>query len=303
MLSRNDIILFTTAICACIGGYFLPEAAPIAGKLPPIGLILMMILSFLSIPISVVVTALRERKRTVFLLTGTKMILLPLAGSFICEQFWPEYTIVMLLMAGICSGSSCPYFGLLLKGDTPLLVVLVFTTSLLAPISLPLLVKLIVGTELSISVWSLALSLSLYVLLPMILAELLRRFLRPVTEFCIQYRSPVNILLFAIINFGIFSVNSEMIAASIDKVLISFLFACFAAIFFLIVGFLSGLPLDNSARTSSMVSFSMTNNILVIVLCGSYFGDVELLTAAMYTIPFFLVLTPIRFLSTHFSSY
>lgn len=301
MLSRNDIMLFTVAILACVGGYLLPGAAPVVGKLPPYGLILMMFLSFLSIPIHDVIKVIKQRSGTVFFLTGAKMVMLPLAAALLWGLFWPEYMVVMLLMAGICSGSSCPYFGLLLKADTPLLVVLVFTTSLLAPVSLPLLVKLIVGAELSISAWRLAFSLAIYVLLPMFLAESLRRVSKRATNFFIHYRSPVNVLLFSIINFGIFSANSKMIAAGIDQVLTSFLFAGVAAIFFMLVGFLCGIPLDNQARTSSMVSFAMTNNILVIVLCGSYFGDVELLAAAMYTIPFFLVLTPIRCLSRRFS--
>lgn len=297
MLNRDESVLLSVALVACSAGYLLAGAAAATGPLPSLCLIAMMFLSYLSIPMKDVAEAAVESRRGVLLLTGAKMVVLPLAVGGATMLINKEYAVVMILMAGICSGSSCPYFGLLLKADTPFLVVLVVATSLAAPITLPLMIRLLCGGHVDVSPWGLGLSLSLYILMPMIMAEVCRSVSDRVSRLLISNRKGINIALFGVTNFAVFANNAAAISVGGEKILSCFVFSCLAAILFMLCGYLSALHLSEGQRTASMISFAMTNNILVIVLCGSYFGSTELLVAAMYTIPFFLVTIPIRHLS------
>ena len=297
MLTRHELLLFSVTITACVAGYLLPEVAPYTGWLPSMCLITLMFLSFLSIPVKEVAEVALRKGRTVIWLSVIKMIVMPLLVWSISYLLIPEYAMVMLLMAGICSGSTCPYFAILLKGDAPLIVVLVAATSLMAPLTLPILVKILGGSDLHVSPLSLGFSLSTFIVLPMIMAELFRRFFQTYIAPLVIYRGRINVGLFALTNFTIFANNSVAISESSANIGTCFIVACVAALIFVTAGFISALPFPAKQRTSAMLAFAMTNNILVIVLSGSYFGSNELLVAAMYTVPFFLVILPIRILS------
>ncbi len=297
MLTRDELILISVTMLACLAGYNMEGVAVATGPLPSLCLIVMMFLSYLSITLRDVAKTSIQCHRSVALLTIAKMIGLPLMVGIPVMAVSPEFGVVLVLMAGICSGSSCPYFGLLLKADAPLLVVLVVATSVVAPVTLPLLIRLLCDNHVEVSSWSLAFSLSFYILLPMFLAELFRKVNPKGTELLISRRKGLNVVLFAVTNFAIFANNAENISVGGAKILPCFLLSCLAAIIFMICGYVCSLHLPNKQRTAAMISFAMTNNILVIVLSGSYFGSTEILVAAMYTIPFFLVTIPIRYLS------
>ncbi len=297
MLNRDELILLTVALLACIAGFLLEDAAVATSSLPSICLVVMMFLSYLSIPVGDVLNIAVKRGKSIVLLTTIKMVVLPLLVGGVMLLINPEYAVVMVLMAGICSGSSCPYFGLLLKADVPLLVVLVVATSVVVPFTLPLIIRLLCGGYVAVSPWSLAFSLSLYILLPLVCAELFRKMSFLATQILIARRKGINVFLFGITNFSVFANNAEAISHAGHKILPCFLLSCFAALLFMFCGYLAALHLHNEQRISAMISFAMTNNILVIVLSGSFFGSTELLVAALYTIPFFIVTIPIRYLS------
>lgn len=297
MLTRDELILLTVTMLACLAGYNMEGVAVATSSLPSLCLIAMMFLSYLSITLRDVVNTATQCQKSVALLTIAKMIVLPFVIGIPVMAVSPEFGVVFVLMAGICSGSSCPYFGLLLKADAPLLVVLVVATSIAAPVTLPILISLLCGNHVGVSPWSLAFSLSLYILLPMLLAEVFRKVSPQGTKRLIRRRRGINLGLFAVTNFAVFANNAEAIAVGGTMILPCLLLSCLAAIIFMCCGYLCALHLPNKQRTAAMISFAMTNNILVIVLSGNYFGSTELLVAAMYTIPFFLVTIPIRYLS------
>ena len=297
MLTRDEIVLLAIALLACLLGYMAGETAAVTGLLPSACLIAMMFLSYLSIPLRDVIHVAMDQGNAVVLLATVKMVALPFLVGVLTLYINSEYAVIMVLMAGICSGSSCPYFGLLLKADVPLLVVVVMATSVIVPFTLPFIVRLLCGGYIAVSPWSLAFSLSLYILLPLVLAELFRKITFSATQLLIVHRKGINVILFGVTNFAVFANNAEAIAGAGDKILPCFLLSCVAALLFIICGYVAALHLHNAQRTSAMISFAMTNNILVIVLSGRFFGSTELLVAALYTIPFFIVTIPIRYLS------
>lgn len=297
MLKRDELILITITTAACLAGYLWNGANVVTTSLPPVCLILMMFLSYLSIPIGDVVGTMVQRWRSVLFLTFVKMILLPLILGTIVLAVYPEYALIIILMAGMCSGSSSPYFGLLLKADGALLVVLVVTTSVIVPLSLPLILGFLGESVIRVPTWPLAMSLALYILVPLILAELFRKGSKRFSRALISRRKGLNVLLFAVTNFAVFANNAEALSVGHEKVLLCFLLSCLTALCFMVCGFIFALHLGRAERTSAMISFAMTNNILVIVLSGSFFGPNELLMAALYTIPFFLITIPIRYFS------
>jgi BASS family bile acid:Na+ symporter len=53
-----------------------------------------------------------------------------------------------------------------------------------------------------------------------------------------------------------------------------------------------GRPLPD--HLSSIIAFGIMNNVLVLVLSSQFFSPIEATVAAMYTIPFFALIVPLR---------
>jgi BASS family bile acid:Na+ symporter len=59
------------------------------------------------------------------------------------------------------------------------------------------------------------------------------------------------------------------------------------------IGFFRKDPVEN--RLAGAVMLGNINNVLVIVFSSEFFGPVEPLVAAMYMIPFFVIVIPLRY--------
>jgi BASS family bile acid:Na+ symporter len=100
--------------------------------------------------------------------------------------------------------------------------------------------------------------------------------------------------MFACITLGVFSKYSEIFysdpgliaEAALVGIVLSAVYCAAGILFF------RGRPVED--RLAGAVMLAHMNNILMVVFCSQFFGPRETMTAAMYLLPFFGLVLPLR---------
>jgi len=222
------------------------------------------------------------------------MILFPLGVALIFRLFWPEYSLSALLLSGISTGVVAPFISTLLQANTPLVLVIVVFSSLLVPFTLPPLVDLLFSQSMEISLFSMMRLLFMVVFVPVALAELLKKTSHRVVNTLIQNQYYISLILFAVTNLGIFSRYSEFFYQQPLSI------AAAGGVSFLLAGVYLGAGLLISwgrkveDQVGAVICLGIMNNVLVIVFSSEFFTPLEPTVAAMYMIPFFALILPLR---------
>ena len=96
-------------------------------------------------------------------------------------------------------------------------------------------------------------------------------------------------------NLGVFSGYAAFFRANPAMIAKSFLVALGLAAFYMISGIVMTLRRPVSDVIGTIIIFGIMNNVLVIVFSSEFFGALELAVAAIYTIPFYGLILPLRF--------
>jgi BASS family bile acid:Na+ symporter len=93
---------------------------------------------------------------------------------------------------------------------------------------------------------------------------------------------------------GVFSRYADFLREEPLTVLISLGVSVILAVAYFVSGMLFSLGRPLPDHLSSIISFGFINNVLVMVLSSEFFSPIETTVAAMYTIPFFALIVPLR---------
>jgi len=277
--------------------------APVpAGELTPFishALILILFLSFLDIDFR---TLIRLRGRDLAQVAGwtlAKLVLLPLALWAVCRLLIPGWALAVLLLAGTSAGVMVPFFAGLLGAEIHRSLQVVVATSLLLPLTLPGLTKLLLGQELPIPFSHMARMLGMIIFIPLLLTLLGRRTAPALLAWLGRRRYPLMLVLVFICNAGVFAPFAGFLRSQADQALlaltVSILVALAAAAGGLAWGLLFG---DRMSGLGGAIAFTFSNSMLVVVFAAKFFGPRATLLPALYTLPFFLMILPLRWLKT-----
>lgn len=275
-------------------GILFPKACSVFQPYPLYMMMFFLFLSLLSIRMDTVRQTLRGNKRTVSMLILLKILLLPVGIYLLFRAIFPSYAIAALLLTGISTGVVAPFVSNLVNGNSSLVLVMVVTSSLLSPLTLPFLVKLLVGRSIEISLFSMMGMLGMVVFIPFLSVEGLQRVAPGWIEKITKRQFPISLLLFALINLGVFSRYSEHFYRKPTTILVATLIACVLGGIYISVGILSQWKENLEDQMAGAVSLGNMNNVLVIVFSSQFFGPLEPTLAAMYMIPFFGLILPLR---------
>jgi BASS family bile acid:Na+ symporter len=146
-----------------------------------------------------------------------------------------------------------------------------------------------------ISFLSMVRTLCMVIFVPMLLVEVLKRVKPDLLERMTKTQFPASLLAIAFINLGVFSRYTDFFYQKPSTILVAILVAIALCGIYLVVAlvFQWREPLED--QLASAVSLGNVNNILVIVFSAQFFGPLEPMVAAMYQIPFFGLILPLRF--------
>lgn len=294
MLRLNDLILLIVLFSSMAAGIVFPSATEPFRPYPLYVMMFMMFLSFMTIRPEDILKTLKNSLGAVALMSLLKLAVLPAAVYALFRVFYPDYAAGALLLAGVSTGVVAPFISTLVGADGALVLIMVVVTSPLVPFTLPALVKVLLDTEMELPFLQMVMNLALVVIVPIICVEFTRRFFPKALTAMEKRRYPLSLCCFAAINLGIFSKYSAFFRQKPQIIIEAALVASALA---LIVGAAGMLILPRKpapVRIASAISMANINNVLIIVFAARFFGPLEPTLAAMYMIPFFAVILPMR---------
>lgn len=277
-----------------LAGILFPRAGEIFQPFPLYGMMSLLFLSFLSISFSDISGALRSQALVIGVFLFIRMILLPAAIFFVFRAFWPGYSLSALLLTGISTGVVAPFISGLLQANTPLVLVMVVCSSLLVPFTLPPMVDIFCGRTMELSVWAMMRLLLIVVFVPVALAQLLKKLSSTAVETLRRHQFLISLFVFAVVNMGIFSKYSNFFYQEPMTIVSATAVAFVLAALYLLAGILLswGRPLED--QVAAVICLGIMNNVLVLVFSSQFFTPIEPTVAAMYMIPFFALIVPLR---------
>jgi BASS family bile acid:Na+ symporter len=291
----KDIVLLAIVFSSMAAGICCPGVFAFLQPYPLLCLMILFFMSFLSIRLEAVGEALHQASLSIVSIVVLKMCILPVAIYFLFLYVLPEYAVAALLLTGVSTGVVAPFMSNLVGGNSARVLVVTVITSVLVPFSLPAIVGFVLVKSVHLSFWNMLQLLALAIFVPIAAVQVLRR-LAPHWLDAANCRSyPVNLVMFALINLGVFSKYADIfytdptliVEAALVGIVLSGVY-CATGIFFF-----RGKPIED--RVGGAVMLAHINNILLVVFSSQFFGPRETMTAAMYLLPFFGLVLPLRY--------
>ncbi|RLB18949.1 MAG: bile acid:sodium symporter [Deltaproteobacteria bacterium] len=294
MFRAADLLLLVVIFSSMFTGVAFPEMGRYFQPYPLYCMMFLLFLSFLSLDLATVGRTLRNHISMAIWLTFFKLLLLPIFIFLILKVACPRFATAGLLLSGVSTGVVAPFIATLVRSNGALVLLMVVVTSLLVPFTLPLLVEVFVGRALEISLLAMIELLSLIVFVPILAVEMLRKWLPGVLGLLLGRRYPISLVMFAVINLGVFSKYAGYFRQQPGILLSTSVVALALGGTLFILGIVSALRAEPEDRVASAIVAGNMNNVLIIVFSSRFFGPLEATVAAMYMIPFFLILLPLR---------
>jgi BASS family bile acid:Na+ symporter len=300
LIRINDLVLVLVIFCSIAAGIGLPEYTTVFSPYPFVLLMVVLFFSFLKIEFVNAFHEMRKAVSILFVLCLLKLLVLPVALFFLTRAVLPEYALPVLLLSGISTGVVAPFISNLLNASTLLVLMMVVISSLLAPFSLPALVKLLVGQTLDLSFLAMVKTLAMLVLLPALAATLLRYAAPSFPKKVERIQYPLSVVIFACINLGVFSKYSSYFRQRLEKVAEVVLIAFALSLVYHIVGLLVTWGRRGEDQLAGAISLAYMNNVLIVVFSSQFFGPLSPTLAAVYMLPFFVMIVPARMVGDRF---
>ena len=298
MFRLKDLVLIGMAVTGILGGVFMPK---LAGFFTPAVLYLMMtllFLAFLNVDYFSLLQLDRKDLQEVVLWTVLKLLVLPVGLWGIARLLAPDYALPVLVLSGVSTGVTAPFFATHLGANINRVLKLVMFTSLLVPFTLPFLVSWLMDGEMKISAVDMSLMLLKVIFIPLGAALLVKKTMPGVIIHFNRIAFPLSLTIFLLINLGIFSRYSEFLKAHQDQLAASVGVACLCALAYVLIAMLVALLSKwRMDGLTGAVSLLYVNNVLAVVFGGQFFGPKTPLLAAVYMLPVFLMVLPMRMLS------
>jgi bile acid:Na+ symporter, BASS family len=287
MIQTKDGIMLTAIFGAMVVSIVWPQAGGVFRPYPMVFMMVLLFLSFLSLPIESILQTTRGCGLRLCGWLVLKLVILPVGLFYLTRAVSPEYALTALLLGGISTGVVSPFFSNLLNANTALVIMMVTLSSILVPFTLPILVGTLAGRTLVISLPAMVWLLAQVIFLPLVAAELLRFLSSRVAERISRHHYALSLVLCVAIILGVVSRYAEFFYRHPAVILEALLISVILAVSSFVAGAVASLRQPQGDRLAIIISFGIINNILVVVFSSEFFGPLEPLVAIVYCIPFF----------------
>jgi len=241
MLQLRDRLLLVASLSSILTGIFLPAYGKPFQPYPIYCMMALLFFSFLPIRLGTILSAAKSSVLYLVYCIFVKLILLPLLMVVSFRYVFPKYAVAALLLSGISSGVSAPFFAGLLEANISLVFAMAVVSSILVPFTLPALAYILAGKYMEISLLGMSGLLGLVIFCPLILAEILKRFAPDFTAKLSKGQYSIALVSFVITNLGIFSRYGVFLREEQSTVLISLGVSVILAVAYFVAGMLFSL--------------------------------------------------------------
>lgn len=275
---------------------------PLRSETPPVILKLllcmMLYLVFLKIDALEVFEKMKNF-RLMFLISSVYMIIIPLLLYFLTRIFDNQLAIGILLLTAMPAGVSSPALVDIMKGNISLAMSIAIVTQIIAPFTVPLLFWMIGSKSLEINILLVFKDVAILVFLPMILAQLTKKFFPGAISKGSHLFTSVNV--FVLFSFVYIALSGQRDFILENPLSLIWKIAVLYIVFILLhaIGYLMGYKDNKENKIALAVTSAYMNNGMAIVLASTYFGPDILVLMVLSEIPWNTLPEPFKRIVTH----
>ncbi|PLX29079.1 hypothetical protein C0581_00030, partial [Candidatus Parcubacteria bacterium] len=237
-----------------------------------------------------------DDKKLLIITNLLMLVIFPIAVYYLALFVYPKLAIAFLILAAMPSGMTAPLLTEICGGKQSLALVLSITTSLLAPFTIPLMIKLLAGATVVVSFSSMSLSLAKIIFIPFILANIIKYFWEKQIKKTYKTFKPISIMLMGAIIMGVIAKQATNIMKFENEYLIylGLLFAFF--IFIHVISYVVIFWKNKKERIATTISLTYFNFTLAIYLAGEFFNEPHIVIFVILSvIPWAILLVPFKY--------
>lgn len=216
-----------------------------------------------------------------------KLIVFPVLAWLFIHSYAPDLGLALFLLAAMPVGMTAPLLVEVIGGKQTTAMVLTVTTSLLAPLTIPILVKFLYGASISVDTLGMFKQLALVIFLPFIIALIVKQVVPKLIDRVKTKTKPVSILLLGLLIAGAVAKQSHQII-SLSQDWWKLLTAIAALyLFFLLshaIGYFIFYWKKTADKSTASVSLTYMNFTLAIFLAAQFFPKPEVLLPLVLSI-------------------
>jgi BASS family bile acid:Na+ symporter len=209
---------------------------------------------------------------------GAQFVIMPLAAFAIAYMMSlpPELAAGLVLLGSVPGGTASNVMVYLAKGNLPLSIAMTSLSTMLAPITTPVILLLLAGQWLPVDAAAMFMSIVQVIIVPILLGLMIRRFFTQTVEKSIKVIPLISVVAIIIIVATVVAGNVENIASA---GMLIFTAAVLHNGFGLLLGYLTAaaLKLDEPARRAISLEVGMQNSGLGVALATAHFGPLAAL--------------------------
>ncbi len=218
-----------------------------------------------------------------------KMILLP-AFVWLLTMFLPQdLSFALFLLATMPAGMTAPLLVEVANGKQSTAMIVVVTTSLLAPFTIPLLIKLFYGASVTVDFTDMFIKLVAVIFIPLLLALCARRLFPNTVALINPKTKPISLYLLGLLIIAVISAQSENIYNLSHNWWSLVIFLCGLLLFILMMHFTSYYSFwwkNHKEKNTTSITLTYMNFVLAIYLADKFFPKPEIL------LPLVIIIVP-----------
>lgn len=254
----------------------------------------LLFLSYLTIDLHELRRSLHEPK----LLTCVVILILfvtPVVFYYFTRLVYPSMALPVLILTAMPAGMSSPAFTKLVSGKVSLALVVVTLTTILVPFTAPYLIQLLVGAEVSFSLFDMMMTLVYLVFAPFILALIIRRLLPGIINKTKGAYGGLSIVLIVLIIMGPLALNADYLLDNVLSILPGILFLFLVSFLLHVVGWFSAHKRSFEDKKALVVCNAYMNFGMAIAIAAKFFSPEVVIAVLLYELPWDLMLIPLTF--------
>ena len=295
------IIFIGTFLSAVSAGIFFPSFAAYIPVTPSLCLMGLLYFSFINTSLNQLIADFKTTQKSFYKLIILKLLILPVIVTAFFHMVLPKYALSALLLSGISVASVAPLLLMIVKADLSIATIALVGSSLLTPLTLPVLVKIYTdftanNLTLNISASDMMISLVIMIVVPFVLAQLTRLWLSRLHHMLQSCSFYLGLIFAFLVNYMILADISEFLLANLSIIPNSFFISLLMAIILLLLTFVMTYGEARDQRLTIIICCCGINNMLAVILCTNFFTPLEVVTTVAYIIPFNMLIPVYRFI-------
>lgn len=256
-------------------------------------IMIMLFLVFLKTDIMQVIMKMQNYRLMAFIVF-LNMIVIPLLFFLVINTFSHNLAIGILLLISMPAAVASPALTDIVKGNIALSLSIVITTSIVAPITVPLLFWFIQFNELSVNPWWLFKDLALLMFIPLVTSQLIKKYASRSIEKKSHLFTSVNIIILSLMVYTVMGSQRDVIMNDFIKFLWQTGFLYLVFILLHVLGYFMGFAEDNKGKIATTIGSAYRNNGMAIVLAALYFEPSIVVLMVLTEFPWNTLLIPFK---------